>query len=218
MMTSKQRLWAVKVGRRSWIFTTRRLVWKAAVVSVCALCVLAVLYSIYLVITVRRSNQELARIASAENGYMERNWRELQRSKQILLFAGGSYAKRLGTHIDGSVSERDFRRMLREPYPDAGKVERLLGKADMKKLVAGLDHRIWQRTRWEKPAGWLSGGTVEKAWPCIVERLLEAWFDKDGYLERLICIRQDPGGIETTEQIGRQAGDWKIQRIEGAIH
>jgi hypothetical protein len=221
MATSKQQLWTFRTSRRTYIFTTRQLIWKSAMATVCGLCVLAVAYSVYLVITVQRSNQELARIASTENRYMEKNWRELARSKQLLLYAGQSFAKRAGMPIGnadengtGKGSDRSIRRLLLEPYASNEQVDRMLGKPDKQNQDANCDHRIWQCTRWEKPAGWPANGTIEKPWPYHEERVLEAWFDAEGRLLRMIITRQEPGGYQATEHIGRQAEDWKSYRSE----
>lgn len=221
MTTEKRRLWTIRTRRQLWVLTTPQLVWKSVVVGVCALGALAVLYSVYLVYTVRKSNQELARIATAENRYMEKNWRETERGKQILLFAGESYTKRAGTRTSQTdkgesnleVDQREMR-VLREPYPINSEVERLLGKADRQVQEASGEHWIWHRTRWEQPEGWPAKITVEKPWPHAEERLLETWFDSRGELTSLMIARKELDGSGSWEHIGRKVGDWKIFRSE----
>jgi hypothetical protein len=215
--TGKERFWAIRIRRHLWVFTMPQRIWKSVVAAVCALCALAVFYSAYLVYSVGKSNQELALIASAENGYMEKNWQETARGKQILLFASELYTKRAGmrasrTDKEGSNPETDQRdiRFLREPYPIDSEVERLLGQANRQVQEASGEHWIWYRTRWKQPEGWPAKGTVEIPWPHVEERLLEAWCDSRGELTSLMIARKELDGSQSWEHIGRKVGDWKI--------
>jgi hypothetical protein len=215
MATSKQQLWTFHTSRRTYIFTMRQLIWRSVVVTVCGLCILAAVYSVSLVIRVRRSDQEQARIATAENMYAGKNWQELEESKKILLYAGESFAKRVGissasadTGPTDADPERSIKRLLKEPYATFDEVKRLLGTPD----VEDGAHWVWRRIQWVQPAGWPSKDTIDQPWPFVEEKLVEASFGMDGRLSSLILTRREPGGFQATEHIGRQVEEWKFSR------
>jgi hypothetical protein len=214
-------MWTIRIRHRIWVLTTQQLLWKSAAIAVCIGCVFFIFYAVYLVYTVKKSNQELAQIAVAENRYSEKNWSELERARQILLFAGETYTKRSGTQVDAddrnaayAGPEQRVRRILREPYPIDVEVERLLGKANSRHRDGDSDHWVWCRAGWVMPEGWPSKNSADKAWTHSEKQILEAWFDRRGELTMLILMRQEPDGSEIFEHIGRAAGDWKTSRSE----
>lgn len=199
------------IGKGQWMITTRRRLWilspgiillKTAVVA-CAVFALA--YSIRLGFKTWWSDAAVARLGTVTNIYMNKNSREAERREQILLFAYNLFTKR------SELKANRQARALREPFPTMFQVEQQLGKADARDMDGEGWHLTWNQVIWQKPEKWPSPANQNETWPSVKNKIFEAWFDKRGFMTRLVMIRREPDGRIETECIGRLPSDWNLQ-------
>jgi hypothetical protein len=206
--------WKVTFGKGQWMITSRDRVWILSpwiillrtVVVICAIFALA--YSARLLFNIFQSDAEIARIGTVTNMYMNKNSREAERREQILLFAQNVYTKRSDSTPDHEA------RALRKPYPSVFQMEQQLGRPDVRDLDENGPHLTWNQVIWQKPPEWPARSKQYEKWPSVTNRILEAWFDKQGFIIKMVLIRREPDGRIATEYIGRLPSDWNVQRFD----
>jgi len=206
--------WKITFGKGQWMITTRGRIWivspgvillKAALV-ICAIFALA--YSIRSGFKAWQSDAATARISAIINNYQNKNSREAERRRQILLFAYNLFTKR------SEVSPNYERRILREPYATVFHMEQQLGKADERNMDGEEQHLAWDQTIWQMPPEWSARSDHSTTWPSSKSKILEAWFDKRGYIVKMVVVRREPDDRIETESIGRRPSDWDLQKFD----
>jgi hypothetical protein len=196
----------ITTRRRLLILSPGKLLIKVGVIG-CAM--VALIYSTCLGLNVRQSEAAAARIGAVTNIYMGKNSAQAERCRQIRLFANIIINKSY-SNSESAIAEHRAFKVLRQPYPSIREVEIRLGAADERVISSQSAHLTWNQKTWEKPHEW-PGGNIEQAWPCIKDKLVEAWFDSSGRVSQLIIFQQTEGdGGKVAEYIGRRPEDWQI--------
>ena len=203
IMGGKEQL-MITIWRRLFIFSPIKLLVRIGIIG-CTM--LALTYSTCLGLKVRRSEAAAARISAVTNSYTQKNITQAEKCRQIRLLANifiKSYA-----NSESAIAEHGAFKIIRMPYPSIKEVEKRLGTADEREM-SGAAHLIWNQFAWEKPYGWPNNGNIDRAWPSMKSKAVEAWFDSSGRLLQLVIFKQtEDDGSQIVEYVGRKTGDWK---------
>jgi hypothetical protein len=199
----------ITTRRRLFILSPGKMLIKVGAIG-CAM--VALIYSSCLGLKVRQSEAAAARIGAVTNIYMGKNSTQAERCRQVRLFANiiidNSYS-----NSESAIAERRAFKVLRPPYPSIREVEIRLGAADERVLSSQSAHLTWNQNTWGKPHGWPSGN-IDRAWPCIKNKVVEALFDSSGRVSQLIIFQQTEGDSgKVVEYIGRRPEDWQVVQI-----
>ncbi len=193
----------ITTRRRLWIFSPGKVLINAGVIVLTAI---ALMYPIMLGLKVKQSEAATEKIGSATNVYMNKNSAQIKRRRQIQLLAS-TLIEIAPVNRSSPADPNGSFRIIREPYPTIKEVEKRLGAADLRETKGRKVHLIWNHRKWQKPSGW-PGGSVDQAWPCTVTKVMEAWFNEAGLMDRMaIAPKADGAGMET---IGRSFDDWTL--------